>query len=130
MGKILLENGTGMSGLGRMGAAQLIAFPAKLAVQGPRSPLGVGGGEDGLQTAGLDPAGRENLMANIREYHRNKGTTIILVSHSMEDVAKLADRIIVMHKGKIAGILSNAPKVTEQELGLYMLGLKKQEGLG
>lgn len=69
MGKILLENGTGMSGLGRMGAAQLIAFPAKLAVQGPRSPLGVGGGEDGLQTAGLDPAkrGEEPVQLSIGE---------------------------------------------------------------
>ena len=35
-----------------------------------------------------------------------------------------------MHKGKVVASLSNSPKVTEQELGLYMLGLKKQEGLG
>ena len=39
-------------------------------------------------TAGLDPAGRENLMANIRDYHRNKGKTIILVSHSMDEIAR------------------------------------------
>ena len=39
-------------------------------------------------TAGLDPAGRENLMANIRDYHRNKGKTIILVSHSMDEIAQ------------------------------------------
>ena len=38
-------------------------------------------------TAGLDPAGRENLMANIRDYHRNKGSTVVLVSHSMDEIA-------------------------------------------
>ena len=45
-------------------------------------------------TAGLDPAGRENLMANIRDYHRNKGKTIILVSHSMDEIARNVDRIL------------------------------------
>ena len=58
-------------------------------------------------TAGLDPAGRENLMANIRDYHRNKGKTIILVSHSMDEIAQNVDRILVL---KEAGILmSGAP---------------------
>ena len=47
-------------------------------------------------TAGLDPAGRENLMANIRDYHRNKGKTIILVSHSMDEIARNVDRILVL----------------------------------
>ena len=47
----------------------------------------------GEPTAGLDPAGRENLMANIRDYHRNKGTTVILVSHSMDEIAQNVDRI-------------------------------------
>ena len=47
-------------------------------------------------TAGLDPAGRENLMANIRDYHRNKGKTIILVSHSMDEIAQNVDRILVL----------------------------------
>ena len=47
-------------------------------------------------TAGLDPAGRENLMANIRDYHRNKQKTIVLVSHSMDEIAQNADRILVL----------------------------------
>jgi len=53
-------------------------------------------------TAGLDPAGRENLMANIRDYHVNHGGTVILVSHSMDEIARNAERIIVL---KSAGIL-------------------------
>ena len=53
-------------------------------------------------TAGLDPAGRENLMANIRDYHRNKGKTIILVSHSMDEIARNVDRILVLKNGRIA----------------------------
>ena len=47
-------------------------------------------------TAGLDPAGRENLMANIRDYHRNKKMTVILVSHSMDEIAQNVDRILVL----------------------------------
>ena len=47
-------------------------------------------------TAGLDPAGRENLMANIRDYHRNRRRTIILVSHSMDEIAQNVDRIVVL----------------------------------
>ncbi len=58
-------------------------------------------------TAGLDPAGRENLMANIREYHRNKGTTIILVSHSMDEIARNVDRILVLKSAHI--LMSGAP---------------------
>ena len=53
-------------------------------------------------TAGLDPAGRENLMANIRDYHVNHGGTVILVSHSMDEIARNAQRILVL---KSAGIL-------------------------
>ena len=58
-------------------------------------------------TAGLDPAGRENLMANIREYHRNKGTTIILVSHSMDEIAQNVDRILVLKSAHI--LMSGTP---------------------
>ncbi|MGI6371570.1 MAG: energy-coupling factor transporter ATPase [Caldicoprobacterales bacterium] len=53
-------------------------------------------------TAGLDPRGRDEILGRVAELHRRYGITIILVSHSMEDVAKLVDRIIVMNKGKIA----------------------------
>ena len=52
-------------------------------------------------TAGLDPAGRENLMANIRDYHRNKGKTIILVSHSMDEIAQNVDRILVLKNAHV-----------------------------
>ena len=52
-------------------------------------------------TAGLDPAGRENLMANIREYHRHKNATIILVSHSMDEIAQNVDRILVLKSAHI-----------------------------
>lgn len=46
--------------------------------------------------AGLDPKGREEILAMIRDYHEKNNTTIILVTHSMEDAAKMADRIVVM----------------------------------
>ena len=58
-------------------------------------------------TAGLDPAGRENLMANIRDYHRNKHKTIILVSHSMDEIARNVDRILVLKGAHI--LMSGAP---------------------
>ena len=58
-------------------------------------------------TAGLDPAGRENLMANIRHYHENKHKTIILVSHSMDEIAQNVDRILVLKGAHI--LMSGAP---------------------
>ncbi len=59
-------------------------------------------------TAGLDPAGRENLMANIQNYHRNKGTTIILVSHSMDEIAQNVDRIVVLKSAHV--LMSGTPR--------------------
>lgn len=59
-------------------------------------------------TAGLDPAGRENLMANIRDFHRNRGGTIILVSHSMDEIAQNVDRILVLKSSRI--LMSGAPR--------------------
>jgi len=59
-------------------------------------------------TAGLDPRGRDEILGQIKEFHEKFGITIILVSHSMEDIARLVDRIIVMNKGRIA--LSGTPK--------------------
>ena len=58
-------------------------------------------------TAGLDPAGRENLMANIRDYHRNRGNTVILVSHSMDEIAQNVDRILVLKDARI--LMSGTP---------------------
>jgi len=52
-------------------------------------------------TAGLDPNGRDEILDEIKELYKKEGITIILVSHSMEDVARLVNRILVMDKGKI-----------------------------
>lgn len=65
-------------------------------------------------TAGLDPKGRDDILGKIKDLHREYKMTIILVSHSMEDVAKLADRILVMHKGK--AILDGAPSQVFKEI--------------
>ena len=53
-------------------------------------------------TAGLDPRGREAILAQIRAYHRKRGTTVILVSHSMEDIAQYAKKVLVIAEGKPA----------------------------
>ena len=53
-------------------------------------------------TAGLDPAGREEILGNIEAYRKAKNATIIMVSHSMNDVARLTDRLIVMNHAKKA----------------------------
>ena len=52
-------------------------------------------------TAGLDPRGRDEILRQIKELQTESGMTILLVSHSMEDVAEYVDRIIVMNKGKV-----------------------------
>ena len=53
-------------------------------------------------TAGLDPRGREAILAQLRSYHKQKGNTVILVSHSMEEIARNVDRIVVMsHSHKL-----------------------------
>lgn len=51
-------------------------------------------------TAGLDPRGRDDILGLVAELHKNQGMTIILVSHSMEDVAKYVSRLIVMNHGE------------------------------
>ena len=53
-------------------------------------------------TAGLDPKGRDDILEQIKILHEKYKMTIVLVSHSMEDVGKLAERIVVMNKGKVA----------------------------
>ena len=52
-------------------------------------------------TAGLDPSGRDEILNQIKTLHEKKKITVILVSHSMEDVGKLVDKIIVMHAGEV-----------------------------
>ena len=51
--------------------------------------------------AGLDPAGRDKVLEEISNYHKDSGTTILLVSHSMEDIVKYADKVLVMNKGRL-----------------------------
>ena len=52
-------------------------------------------------TAGLDPTGRDAILANIRAYHESNNSTIILVSHSMEEIARSVDRIVVVNDGRL-----------------------------
>ena len=52
-------------------------------------------------TAGLDPVGVESILGNIRDYHQAHNATIIMVSHSMEDVARTVDRLVVVNDGKL-----------------------------
>ena len=73
-------------------------------------------------TAGLDPKGRDDILNQIKKLHDEFNMTIILVSHSMEDVGKLAERIIVMNKGKVA--LEGEPaKVFKEVDTLEKIGL-------
>ena len=58
--------------------------------------------------AGLDPKGREEILALIRNLHEEAGTTIVMVSHSMDDVASLAERVIVMNRGEV--FMDGAPR--------------------
>jgi len=59
-------------------------------------------------TAGLDPSGREEILGNIESYRKAKNATIMMVSHSMEDVARLTDRLLVMNGSKLA--MDGTPK--------------------
>jgi energy-coupling factor transport system ATP-binding protein len=65
-------------------------------------------------TAGLDPKGRDDILNKIVELYKANNMTIILVSHSMEDVAKVANRILVMDKGKC--ILDGTPEIIFREI--------------
>jgi energy-coupling factor transport system ATP-binding protein len=88
-------------------------------------------------TAGLDPAGRDEILNQIRGLHQRFDMTVILVSHSMEDVARIADNIIVMNHGKVAfydtvnEVFSHAEELREIGLNIpqvteIMRGLKKK----
>lgn len=74
-------------------------------------------------TAGLDPRGREMLLSQIRDYHEKRGNTVLFVSHSMEDVARMADRILVMNKGK-AELFADTKTVFSQAEMLEKAGLR------
>lgn len=75
-------------------------------------------------TAGLDPRGRSELIALIRQLHEDAGNTIVMVSHSMDDIASLAQRIIVMNKGRVAmdgtprEVFSHPKELLDMHLGV------------
>ena len=96
-------------------------------------------------TAGLDPAGRELILSRIREYRDKTGATVLLVSHSMEDTARIAERVLVMNDGRVcmfdrvekvysrpeelAAIGLNVPQVTRVFMGLKKRGVQVPDGV-
>ena len=90
-------------------------------------------------TAGLDPEGREKILAQIRAYHEEKGATVILVSHSMEEIAQNVDRIVVLkggstymagtprevfsRAGELEAVGLDIPQVTKVALALRRRGM-------
>lgn len=111
------------SGKNAREALELVGFPEKYYKQ---SPFELSGGQKrrvaiaGVlamkpkvlildePTAGLDPKGRDEILDQIAKLHKETGMTVVLVSHSMEDVARYVDRIIVMNKGE--KMLDSTPK--------------------
>lgn len=72
--------------------------------------------------AGLDPAGCAGIMQNITDYRRETGSTVLLVTHDMDDAAKIADRLIVFHEGAVA--MDGAPdEVFSRQRELVGMGL-------
>lgn len=96
-------------------------------------------------TAGLDPAGSDEILYKIKDMHERMNMTVLLVSHSMEDVAKLADRILVMNGGhiemfdkpekvfenakRLSEIGLNVPQITRIADGLRNGGMSVKEGI-
>ena len=70
-------------------------------------------------TAGLDPKGREKILQEIKKLHENGRVTILLVSHSMDDIARFADRVIIMHQGEC--LLEDTPERAFQRKDLLEL---------
>ncbi len=135
-------------------AAAFVGLPAALL---DKSPFDLSGGEKrraavaGVMamrpevlildepTAGLDPAGQAHLLDQVKAYQQERGCTVLLVSHRMEDVARVADRVLVMHGGRVAmydetaAVFSRAeelreiglsiPAVTRVFMGLRARGL-------
>ena len=75
-------------------------------------------------TAGLDPVGRSEILGNIQSYRKAKNATIMMVSHSMEDVARLTDRLLVMNGSKLvmdappAQVFTHAEELTQMGLNI------------
>lgn len=90
-------------------------------------------------TAGLDPKGRNELFKQLQKMHHELGLTIVLISHSMEDVAKYAEKLFVLYKGKIAyqgtprEVFANGKKLEEIGLAMpqirYIMETLKEKGM-
>lgn len=74
-------------------------------------------------TAGLDPQGRDHLLSQIKAYHEQRQNTVILVSHSMEDIARVADRVLVMNESKVF-LFDETAKVFSYAKELEQIGLR------
>ena len=72
--------------------------------------------------AGLDPEGRDTILSQIRQYHQATGITVVLVSHSMEDIARYANRVLVLSKAKVA-MYDTVERVFARAQELLDLGL-------
>ncbi len=96
-------------------------------------------------TAGLDPVGKDVLLAQIEAYHKESNNTVLLVSHNMEDIARISDRVLVMNKSETVmfdtprAVFSRAdelkaiglriPEITEITLKLRAAGIPLSEGI-
>lgn len=96
-------------------------------------------------TAGLDPRGRDEILSHIIEYHEQLGTTVLFVTHSMEDIAKTVDRVLVMNRARLmldgtpervfahgaeleaAGL--DVPQITKVFMGLHARGVKVSDSV-
>ena len=88
-------------------------------------------------TAGLDPKGRDRILGQIRQYHKQRGGTVLLVSHSMEDVARYAHKVLVLNRAgvamydDVAKVFSRADEITAMGLSVpqvtrIFMGLRAQ----
>lgn len=75
-------------------------------------------------TAGLDPRGRDRILGQLREYHQQVKNTVLLVSHSMEDISKFSSRVLVMNQGKLflydepRAVFQRAAEISEMGLSV------------
>jgi general nucleoside transport system ATP-binding protein len=76
-------------------------------------------------TRGIDIGATEFVRDQLVR-QRTEGTAVLLVSADLSEVMSLSDRMIAMYEGQVTGVFPDASKVSEEELGLYMLGIKHQ----
>lgn len=74
-------------------------------------------------TAGLDPRGRDVLLSQIMNYHKQRKNTVLLVSHSMEDIARIADRVLVMNDAGVA-MMDETRRIFARGRELEQMGLR------